>query len=285
VTIAAERSSESSAPSADAFTCLGVLLGPYRNLSTLTAVALALHPSVQVLNHAAERLWRMGGVDFIERPEADVYRRFLSVAVRESAGGARGQHGGSILHAHAFDAPALRHMYARRFGDAGVKPDASCLVWKDSMRIQNRLMAREATLPSLLAGVPDARFILPVRQPLDCALSNIRTGKSQTLLARASDALPDVLDAVLAAIVWVLKQRDRWPERFYVFTEKADARDVALGLARFLRLPSDAQWTEDFTAAFQPRPTSPDAGEKALERKKIASALAPWPDIRDPLLG
>ena len=110
-----------------------------------------------------------------------------------------------------------------------MKPDASCLVWKDSMRIQNRLMAREATLPSLLAGVPDARFILPVRQPLDCALSNIRTGKSQTLLARASDSLPDVLDAVLAAIVWVLKQRDRWPERFHAFTEKADARDVALG--------------------------------------------------------
>ncbi|MHB8529324.1 MAG: hypothetical protein ACYC8V_07420, partial [Caulobacteraceae bacterium] len=33
-----------------------VILGPYRNLTTLTASVLALHPQCQVLNHASDRI-------------------------------------------------------------------------------------------------------------------------------------------------------------------------------------------------------------------------------------
>ena len=46
-----------------------VLLGPYRNLTTLTASVLALHPQCQVLNHAGGRLLRRGALDFISSPD------------------------------------------------------------------------------------------------------------------------------------------------------------------------------------------------------------------------
>src|SRR6185436_15572703 len=75
---------------------LAVLLGPYRNLTTLTTAVLALHPNVQALNHAAERLWRRDGLDFVAEPTAAVFTQFLATAMRESEGGSRGDYGGSI---------------------------------------------------------------------------------------------------------------------------------------------------------------------------------------------
>jgi hypothetical protein len=97
--------------------------------------------------------------------------------------------------------------------------------------------------------------------------------------------MADVIDAVLRAIVWVLTQRDRWPDRFLVFTERVGSMDLARSLAEYLDLPEDGEWLEDFQTVFRVRrkpPHSPDV--LRMEREKIANSLAPWPDVRDPLL-
>jgi hypothetical protein len=272
---------ESESP-AEHLKTLAIILGPYRNLTTLTAAALSLHPDVQVLNHAAERLWKTSDIDFFRRPEQSVYRRFLTAAVDASADGRRGLHGGSILHSHAFDDRSLRLLYQQRYGDRRIKAKPTCLVWKDSVAIQRRLSGDEDLLPHLIANLPGVRFVLPVRQPVDCAASNMATGLVSHLVDGRPAGIAEVIDAVLQAIVWVLIQRDRWPERFFVFSERVGSVDLARDLAGYLNLPHDAQWRRDFQAVYRVRRKqrhSPDV--LRLEREKIAIALAPWPDLRD----
>src|SRR4029079_1080620 len=137
---------------------LAIILGPHRNLSTLTSACLALHPNVQVLNHAAERLWRDAQIDFIASPTSTVLRVFFETALRESEGGRRGIHGGSILHSHAFDDAAMRSAYEGRYGDSRSKAHSHCLVWKDSVAVQQRLMAEEGRLAAMIAALPELRF-------------------------------------------------------------------------------------------------------------------------------
>jgi hypothetical protein len=275
---------ESEIP-ADHLKTLAIVLGPYRNLTTLTAAALALHPDVQVLNHAAELLWRRPDIDFFCRPEQSVYRQFLTAAVDASADGQRGLHGGSILHSHAFDDWSVRLLYQRRYGDQRIKAKPKCLVWKDSMLIQRRLSGEEGLLPHVIANLPDVRFVLPVRRPVDCAASNMATGLVSYLMNGRPAGIAEAIDVVLQAIVWVLIQRDRWPDRFFVFAESFESVDLAPGLARYLNLPDDARWRADFQAIFRVRRKQRHSTDVLrMEREKIATSLAPWPDLRDALL-
>ena len=107
---------------------VAIILGPHRNLSTLTSACLAFHPNVQVLNHAAERLWREAQIDFIASPTSTVLRVFLETALRESEGGRRGIHGGSILHSHAFDDAAMRAVLRWKFKPISAPRDTSVII-------------------------------------------------------------------------------------------------------------------------------------------------------------
>lgn len=265
---------------------LVIVLGPYRNLSTLTATALAFHPNVQVLNHAAPRLLDGNDdIDFVARPDPQVYRRFLATALAASEDGARGQHGGSIVHSHAFDDPAVPALYRERFRKDRLKAQPTVLVWKDSMVLQRRLAESADTLATVIERLPDVRFLLPVRQPLYSALSNRRTGHFRFFMQASTPTLEEVLDALLATLVWVLEQRDRWPERFMAFTERRDARELSADLARYLGVTADTQWIADFAAVFRVRPgLAVPPAIKAMEQRKVAAALSRWPDIRDGLL-
>ena len=54
-----------------------VFLGPYRNLTTLTASVLALHPRCQMLNHAGGRIFSESELNFIENHSLEkVYLKF-----------------------------------------------------------------------------------------------------------------------------------------------------------------------------------------------------------------
>ena len=110
---------------------VGLILGPYRNLTTLTAAVLSLHPSTQVLNHAGKRLLT-GRRNFIERPDEARLDRFVDAALSASTEGRRGTFGGSIQFSHAFDRENLRESYQRRYGDRAMKDDVRCFIWKES---------------------------------------------------------------------------------------------------------------------------------------------------------
>src|SRR5689334_13648080 len=60
-------------------------LGPYRNLTTLTAATLFLHPNCQVLNHGGMRIFGNLQVDFLSNNYSEErFNRFVQYAIRIS---------------------------------------------------------------------------------------------------------------------------------------------------------------------------------------------------------
>jgi len=277
---------EGTAPpeAADRIDTVAVVLGPYRNLTTLTASALALHPDVQVLNHAFFRLSKMPEADFLGHPDATHLHAFVRQALVASTGGRRGQHGGSILMSHAFDEEGLQALYARRYGALLLKPAARVLVWKDSMLVQKRLMDTPGSIDRLIEALPQVRFLLPVRHPLDCALSNIKNQHVLAIIDRMETDVPTVVDLILDVLAWALTQADRWPDRFFVFTEGQAASDILSGIGRFLNLADDERWMDDATTAFAVREKPRDPMLMPGFREAAKRKLAPWPAVLDRLL-
>lgn len=90
-------------------------LGPYRNLTTLTAALLFLHPRCQVPNHGSDRILPNPDVNFLIEYGTEKFDAFVRYAIELSAEGTRGRHGGSIMLSHAFDDPQIQETYNHIF--------------------------------------------------------------------------------------------------------------------------------------------------------------------------
>jgi len=259
---------------------LAILLGPYRNLSTLTSAVLSLHPDIQVLNHAGERLWTDPSLDLLAHPDVATFERFMAAGWALSEGGEGGVMGGSILYSHAFATPAMKELYRARYGEAMLKPDAQWLVWKESMRVQRRLMDSPGLFEQLCSSIPNLRFILPLRKALHCAISNQSTGHSPTLGLDYNASISTVLDAVLDAFAWALDVRDKFADRVFAFTQDEPPDQLLPSLAVFLGVAPDVRWIEDGAKAFAVRDRYTIPPQMAdYARQRVTAKLARWPEI------
>lgn len=217
-------------------------LGPYRNLTTLTASVLFLHPQCQVLNHAGKRIFCTES-DFLEEYTAHRVDNFIRHAIELSATGERGAYGGSITLSHAFDG---QHRMKELFEQARlpiVKQDIRAVFWKESHRTANLIRERGVDLSALFATDPRPRFLLPIRYPLDCAVSNIKSGHVQFFNGLTDPKnLTAVCDAVLDEILWVIQLAAQFPGRFFHFYEHAIDDDMLLEMERFLELDHHQGW-------------------------------------------
>jgi hypothetical protein len=276
---------------------VALFVGPYRNLTTLSAAALALHPQIQVLNHAGERLLAQPELDFVASPDAETLRRFVAAGVEASAGGRRGDFGGSVTLSHAFDSETVRTAYAARYGTRALKDDARCFVWKESMRLQLRLMECPEGAGHLLERLPGVVLLAPFRHPLDVAVSSHATvhrsaaggvnAQYRTMLTGNPDAdLRETLEGVLDAQRWVLEQRDRWPERIFFFTQWELGEDLVRRWARFLGVSEDPQFLEDATRCLVVKGARAYAPEVLdYYRQRATAKLAPWPEVLRQAIG
>jgi hypothetical protein len=229
-----------------------VFLGPYRNLTTLTASILSLHPHCQVLNHAGARVFGAPEVNFLLDSSTATFARFCEFALSASQGGRRGGYGGSITFSHAFDSDVIRDAYRRRYGELLAKPSVESIVWKESLRVSALLREQHVDIAALLAANGKLRFLMPIRNPLDCATSNIRSGHARLWRGAASRDTGEVLDRVLGELAWFRDlARSHGTDRFLSFFE-FEFDEALLGrLAEFLQLCPDARWTEDALACFR----------------------------------
>lgn len=226
-------------------------LGPYRNLTTLTASMLFLHPNCQVLNHGGGRILNDRRLDFLKSPDRETFETFKRYAIHVSAKGRRGEYGGSIIHSHAFDAGnKVRELFDQRRGGL-VKQRIDCLFWKESLRTANHIRANHIDLADLFARNDAIRFLLPVRNPLDCATSNLKTGLVSTFAGLPRrPSCEQVVSAILDEFLWVAELRQRNPGRFFVYFEHPFTAQTLRAAADFLRLTRDETWIERATAAF-----------------------------------
>jgi len=262
-----------------------ILLGPYRNISTLTSSVLSLHPDVQVLNHAMDRLFTDEGLDFLSCRTQASLDAFIAAALDASGGGQMGTHGGSILFSHAYaDAPEMKATYERRYGDVMVKPSATHLLWKESMRVQSRLMAEDGSLDEMIGRFPNVHLLLPVRHPLFCALSNHRPYYLKTLGLLVDATIEQTLERIFQVLQWGLEKADRYPAAVMVFTQNDARPELFHRWCRFFDLPADPAWLSDAEAHFHIREKpEPSADLVALTRTLAADYLGAWPDIIEAL--
>ena len=262
-----------------------LFLGPYRNLTTLTASILALHPNVQVLNHGKGEVFD-GPRNFIRNKDPAAFTRFIDAAIALSEAGQRGDKGGSIVFSHAFDHDPVREAYAARFGDALRKPDIQALVWKESLRVSNVLRRHRIDVGALLERLPTLRFLMPVRHPLDVAASNMETGHWEVFRDLPERTLPAVLDAVLDEIAWFFDLAERHPDRFFSYFQDGFDQDTLLALARFLDIPHDTGWAADANRCFVLRSRRRhDPQVEAQFKSAVAARLQRHPTVRDRVLG
>lgn len=223
-----------------------LVLGPYRNLTTLTAATLFLHPHCQVLNHGGVRILHHPKLDFLRDFSRERLDNFIRYAIWISAEGERGDFGGSIVLSHAFQSSHPLRSVFERAGGSSIKPQIKCLVWKESQRITNILRENQSDIVRMLESDERLRFLLPIRNPLDCAVSNLRTGHVEHFphLNRQSSSM-EVVQAILDQIRWFAMLRAEYPGRFFSFFEHEVSREMLRRMADFLRLQPSTVWLTD----------------------------------------
>ncbi len=218
-------------------------LGPYRNLTTLTASTLFLHKNCQVLNHAWNRVYNQQDTDFLTEYSNQKLEAFIKFAIEASKDGKRGVYGGSITHSHAFD---LKHKMHKKIVELKVpliKPIIKCLFWKESLRVTNVLQENSFDFQRVFDSEKRLRFLMPIRHPLDCAQSNILTEHYKLFNGVSENpSMPEVTALILDNILWFAKLRNRFPERFFSFTEYEMSKGMLERLALFLEVDPDEDW-------------------------------------------
>lgn len=218
-------------------------LGPYRNLTTLIASVLFLHPNCQVLNHAGSRIYGNRQIDFLWDFNKDKLDRFIQFAIKISGKGERGNLGGSITYSHAFDS---MHKMKETFAKTNlplIKKQIKCLFWKESQSTSNLIRERQVDLASIFEIEDRLRFLLPIRHPLDCAVSNLNTGHVNRFRGlNRNSSIFEVAHAILDEIFWFADLKKRFANRFFYFFEHEISREMLVDLAGFLQLEPNEVW-------------------------------------------
>ena len=214
---------------------------------------MALHPHCQVLNHAGKRILNHRRLDFLRFDDPATFDAFTRYAIRISRGGRRGGDGGSITLSHAFANHAkLRYLYHEAYGASLVKDVIHSVFWKESLAVANHVREHGIDLGRLLQENTRLRFILPVRNPLDCAASNRKTGHASRFRHLNNRApIERVVAAVLDEFRWFLELRDRHSDRFFSFFEHEFGRPTLRDMAQFLEIEADERWCENALQVFQ----------------------------------
>lgn len=229
-----------------------LFLGPYRNLTTLTASLLFLHPNCQVLNHAGERILPNERLNFLSSYTEEKFQEFCHFAITMSEGGTRGSYGGSIVLSHAFaEHEEMRQIFKKRFGSRLLKANIKSLVWKESELVSQFIRYSSVGVPYILSKNAQLRFLMPIRNPVNCAQSIVRYGMRRQYEDLPSFDLEHVMDAVLAELRWFVDLKHKFPDRFYFFYQDQLNSEGLKNLAEFLGLEANSMWINDVLAIYK----------------------------------
>lgn len=227
-------------------------LGPYRNLTTLTAATLFLHPNCQVLNHASDRVFGISEIDFLSDFSKRKLDRFIRFAIWISVKGKRGDYGGSITHSHAFSSGHVMQELYQSTNTGLLKEEVKSLFWKESLKTSNLIRGKGIDLNSIFDSDERLRFLLPIRNPMDCAISNLKTGHVNLFRSlRKKPGKTEVVQAILDEIHWFAALQKENSERFFCYFEHEISRQMLLRLADFLKLDADETWITNALTAMK----------------------------------
>ena len=151
-----------------------LILGPYRNLTTMLATYMNLHKNIIVFNHGYDRMKDVG-CDFWNKLTIESYNNFIEFVKKNYLSGKKGDYGGDITLAHASQKKNIISKYA-----IPIKRDIKYIVLKESGFITNDLrndFNDFNTINNFMSVFRDKiYFIRPIRTILKSVLSNLITG-------------------------------------------------------------------------------------------------------------
>ena len=139
----------------------------------------------------------------------------------------------------------MRQTYRARYGDELSKPDAQCYVWKESLAVTNYLRSKQLDFSNLFSQNQHVRFFLPIRHPIDCAISNAKTGHGKRFDDVESQNHANILEAVVREIAWFRQLQRQHPDRFFSMFQYDLNADRFAELAKFLGVEPDSRWVAD----------------------------------------
>lgn len=264
---------------------LCIALGPYRNLTTLTAGVLSLHPNCQVLNHGGVNILPDPSLNFLEQYSEERFDNFVDFAFSMSADGERGDAGGSILYSHAYDAQhRLGSLYSDRYGQKKTKDSVYSIFWKESLMVSNYIREHQVDLDQLITKNDRLRFLMPVRNPLDCAASNLKTGHADRFTTCERN-IQGILKAILEELLWFVEISERHPYKFFYYYQNEFNEGTLNQLARFLNIEDDDRWIEDALHAFEiKRSYQHETALVKFYREQVSRLFSSHPNVEHKLL-
>jgi hypothetical protein len=226
---------------------LVMFVGPYRNLSTYMAANLALHPNCDVLNHAGIRVLNNWKLNFLKEYTTDKYHNFLRFFNYAQKTGYKGVRGGNIIYSHAFESnPDLMERYKK------LPPNAvkSCFVWKESHLVTNIFMENPENLNKMISENSAIKFVFPIRNPLDCATSNMNTGKYKWF-GDISKNEKEIVKAIFKQYAFFLELNKTHDGRVHFIFENEINVQTLDKLVRFIETEKQIQWEEETLDNYQ----------------------------------
>ncbi len=203
-------------------------------------------------------------------------------ALRLSAGGQRGLKGGSVTLSHAYaNNPGFVKAYRSRFGSTLLKTDIRSLVWKESMLIALTLRKQNVKVLELANQCPMLRFIYPVRNPIDCAISNLNQGGMAELICQLRGemvTLENVIKNIIEYIAWFAEMASKKPDQFQFVLQNSLQGLTALPMQDFLQVDHDKRWQAESQALLSVKPSySVNNDIREFTRCCIKSQLSQFP--------
>jgi hypothetical protein len=212
-----------------------------RNLTTLFASACMMHPQIQVLNHCSS-INRDEKTNFLAQYTDQKLSNFINkvVDINHQSLKIPGE-GGVITKAHAFNSDEkMRELYYSRFASEK-KPELKSIVWKDSAK--NTAILQTVNVSRLLYNTDRLRFILTLRNPMDCATSNSSPGYNTNFRMPNKEA---ILDELFERYLWFFDLQKKHPKNFMTFFEYEPDDKLLDRLQGFLMIDNDERWKKDF---------------------------------------
>jgi hypothetical protein len=212
---------------------------------------MALHPNIQVMNHGMKTLFDKD-TNFLANYSPETFENFKQAAMARSVVMVKGILGGSILASHAYEPQySLYKEYKSRYNNLLMKDNPKCLVWKESLRSLNILRLLPKPKLDEIMSNPHLCFMMPIRNPLDTAISHLTSFDEHIRLYGIDPAEATrigILDAILQSISDVFKMQSEYGKDKVLIIFASDLNDNILKSAstieKFLGIKSDKIWEE-----------------------------------------
>ena len=154
------------------------------------------------------------------------------------------------------------------------------------MRITNKLRDYETGLESIISAGLDCgvnvKFLLPIRNPIDCVRSNIKTGHYRHLTKETSSEA--IFSAVVNELRFFHEISEKFPSSTLLIREQEFGKHLLCHLADRLVISRDETWLEQASKLFVIRARSQTSEDVEIYQTVVRRICSDRPDIREKLL-